>query len=143
MAVQILKLNYPDDGIRVVDATETLAETFQLSGDQKGAKNRSNLNVFRYDIVAPQFKRLLDEGKLKQPGGPRTRYFLAEGVSVPAAVEMVERTAVNSDTGEEYQITLPATSVVKQALLDFDYPMRMGLRIKDIAEALADEFALH
>ena len=70
----ILKLNYPDDGIRVVDATETLAETFQLSGDQKGAKNRSNLNVFRYDIVAPQFKRLLDEGKLKQPGarGPDT-----------------------------------------------------------------------
>ena len=137
----ILELDYPDDGIRIVDATETLAGTFQLSDDQRGAKNRSNLNVFRYDVVAPQFKRLLEEGKLKQPRGPRTRYFLPEGVEVPPAVGMVERTSVNSDTGEEYQVTLPATRAVKQALLDFDYPAS-GIEIKDVAEALADQFAL-
>ncbi len=137
----ILELNYPNDGIRVVDATEILAGTFQLSDDQKDAKNRSNLNVFRYDVVAPQFKRLLEEGKLKQPRGPRTRYFLAKGVEAPPAVGMVERTAVNSDPEEEYQITLPVTRAVKQALLDFDYPAS-GIEIKDVAEALADQFAL-
>ena len=137
----ILELDYPDDGIRVVVATEALARKFQLSNDQKSAKNRNNLNVFRYDVVAPQFKRLLEEEKLKQPGGPRTRYFLAEGVGAPPAVGMVERTLVNSDTGEESQVTLPATRAVKQALLDFDYPAG-GIEIKEVAEALADQFAL-
>ena len=143
----ILELEYPAEGIRVVTATENLAEKFQLSDEQKGAKNSSNLNVFRYDVVAPQFKRLLQEGKLEQPDGPRTPYFLAEPVvefretSDKFEWPSVERTALNPDTGEEYQITLPATRVVKQALLNFDYPPR-GIHITDIAEALADQFAL-
>ena len=137
----IFELEYSPDGIRVVDATEALAEKFQLSDKQKRAKNRSDLNVFRYDVVAPQFRRLLGEGKLKQPKGPRSRYFLAESVDVPSAVGIVERPAVNSDTGEEYQITLPATHDVKQALLNFEYP-GSGIEIKDIAEALAGQFAL-
>ena len=137
----IFELEYPPDGIRVVDATETLAEKFQLSDKQKRAKNRSDLNVFRYDVIAPQFRRLLGEGRLRQPRGPRTRYFLAGNVDVPSAVGIVERPAVNSDTGEGYQITLPATHDVKQALLDFEYP-GSGIEIKDIAEALAGQFAL-
>ena len=137
----ILELDYPDDGIRVVVATEALAGKFQLSDEQKRAKNRGNLNVFRYDVVAPQFKWLLREGELGQPGGPRTPYFLAKGVVAPPAIETVERTALSPNTGEEYQITLPATSVVKQALLGFDYPAS-GIRIKDVAEALADQFGL-
>ena len=37
----IFELEYSPDGIRVVDATETLAEKFQLSDKQKRAKNRS------------------------------------------------------------------------------------------------------
>ena len=151
----ILELEYPDDGINVKDASIILAEKFQLSDDQKNARNSSNLNVFRYDVVAPQFKRLLREDKLKQPEGPRTRYFLTgsslslsdtilrensreyEGTS---AIEKVERTALKPD-GEEYQIELPATHVVKQALLDFDYPAS-GIEIRDVAEGLADQFAL-
>ena len=137
----ILELEYPDDGIRVVVATEALAEKFQLSDEQKHAKNRSDLNVFRYDLVARQFQRLLGEGKVKQPGGPSTRYFLAESVDVPPAVGMVKRTAVNPNTGEAYEIELPATRDIKQALLDFDYPAS-GIEIKDVAEALADQFAL-
>ena len=52
-----------------------------------------------------------------------------------------EKTALDSKTGEKYQIALPPTDVVKEALLDFDYPPS-GIRIKDIAEALADQFAL-
>ena len=53
----------------------------------------------------------------------------------------VERTALDTDTGEEYQITFPATRVVKPALLNFDYPPT-GIRITDIAEALAEQFEL-
>ena len=137
----ILELEYPSDGIRVIDATEALAKKLQLSDEQKGVKNRSNLNVFRYDVVAPQFKKLLGEGKLTQPGGPKTRYLLAKDVVPPPAIETVVRQAVNPDTGEECQITVPVTHTVKQALLDFDYPAS-GIEIKNVAEALADQFAL-
>ena len=152
----ILELEYPPDGITVVVAIQRLAEKFQLSDEQKHAKNMSNLNVFRYDVVAPQFKWLLGKGELVQPEGPKTPYFLAgsssdssdteirensreyEGTSV---VETVERTAGNPDTGEEYQIELPSTRDVKGALLDHDYPAS-GRQIKDIAEVLADQFDL-
>ncbi len=152
----ILDLEYPDGGISVKDAAITLAEKFELSDEQKNAKNSSNLTVFRYDVVAPQFKRFLRENELKQPGGPRTRYFLAGSSSdasntelressleyrETADVEKVKRIALKSDTGEEYEITLPATSAVKQALLDFDYPAS-GIEIRDVAEALADQFEL-
>ena len=143
----ILELDFPPDGIRVVHATEILAEKLQISDEDKRAKNRSDLNFFRYDVVAPQLKWLLQKGKLKQPDGPRTPYFLAETVvklretSFQPEWLSVERTALDPDTGEEYQITLPATRVVKQALLNFDYSPS-GIRITDIAEALADQFEL-
>ena len=134
------------------DTIERLAEQFELSDEQKGAKNKSELNVFRYDVVAPQFKRLLREGKLEQPNGPRTPYFLTESDPEPAnlvlgethsqpELSLVERTTADRGTGEEHQIALPATRVVKEARLDFDYPPS-GIRIKDIAEALADQFDL-
>ena len=152
----ILELEYPPDGISVKDASVILAERFELSDEQKSARNSSSLNVFRYDVVAPQFKWLLREGELEQPGGPRTPYFLAgSGSDSPdselretshelewtSSVELVKRTAVNPDTGEEYQITLPATRIVKEDLLDFDYPAS-GIEIKDVAENLADQFVL-
>ena len=148
----ILELDFPPDGIRVVHATERLAEKLQISDEDKRAKNRSDLNFFRYDVVAPQFKRLLREGKLEQPNGPRTPYLLADMDPDPLNLEFretsfqpewpsVEKTALDPDTGEEYQIQLPATRVVKEALLDFDYPPS-GIRIKDITEALTDQFEL-
>ena len=148
----ILELDFPPDGIRVVHATERLAEKLQISDEDKRAKNSSDLNFFRYDVVAPQFKRLLREGKLEQPEGPRTPYFLADMDPDPSNLEIrepsfqpewpsVESPALDPDTREEYQIKLPATRVVKEALLDFDYPPS-GIPITDIAEALADQFAL-
>ena len=54
---------------------------------------------------------------------------------------MVKRTAVNPDTREEYEMELPATRVVKEALLDFGYPTS-GIEIKDVAESLAGQFVL-
>ena len=76
----IVELEYPPDGIRVVVATEELAKIFQLSNEQKDAKNISNLNVFGYDVVAPQFRWLLGKGKLVQPEGPKTPYFLTKHI---------------------------------------------------------------
>lgn len=149
----ILEMDFPQDGITVKDAASILAETFSLSDEQKRARNSSDLNFFRHNVVSPQFKYLLEAGKLKQPRGPRTPYFLTGSRSDTelretsleygevSAVEKVERTALKPDTKEEYQIELPATPVVKEALLDFDYPAS-GIRIKDIAEALADQFGL-
>ena len=152
----ILKLDFPEDGIRVVVATQRLAEKFHLSDEQRRAKNRSDLNVFRYDVVAPQFKWLLRESKLVQPKGPKTPYFLAGSSSDssetelrevsceyegPFIVETVERTAGDPDTGEEYQIKVPATHIVKRSLLGYEYPAS-GIQIRNIAEALADQFGL-
>ena len=70
----ILELPYPSDGMRIKDAVEILAEKFGLSEELKNAKNKSGNNVF-YHVVHQQFDNLLDKGKLKQPGGPRTPYF--------------------------------------------------------------------
>lgn len=152
----ILKLDYPDDGIRIKNASVALAEGFKLSDKQKNARNSSNLNLFRHNVVSPQFKRLLQENKLEQPGGTGTAYFRAgSSLDLPdstlcetspelewtSSAESVKRTAVNPRTKEEYQVTLPPTPVVKKALLDFDYPAS-GIKIKDIAEALADQFEL-
>ena len=154
----ILELEELSDGITVVDATEKLAEKFKLSEKQKYAKNQSKLSLFCYNVVAPQFNRLLWEGKLKQPNGPSTPYFpagsntdssdlvLGETPSPPKTFSQlrwpsVETTALHPNTGAEYQITLPAPNVVKQALLDFDYPPGKIL-ISDIVEALATQFGL-
>ena len=148
----ILKIDNLSGGISVKDASVTLAEKFELSDEQKSARNSSNLNLFRHNVVSPQFKWLLKNGKLEQPGGSRTPYFRAGSSSdssgtelrefeVASAVETVERTTAMRDTGKEYQIELPATPVVKQALLDFDYPAS-GIEIRDVAEVLADQFEL-
>ena len=143
----ILELEYPPDGIRVVVATQKLAKRFELSNEQQHAQNKSGLSVFRYDVVAPQIKWLLGKGKLIQPDGPKTSYFLAEGTEAIVREqetpypETTERTAVDPKAEREYQIKLPATHIVKHALLDFDYPA-IGIEIRDVAEVLADQFEL-
>ena len=152
----ILDLEYPSDGITVKDATIILITKFNLSDEQKNAANRSKLNVFRYNVIAPQFRQLLQKGKLVQPGGPRTPYFLAGSENIPpetetkdnstesrdmSSVETTTRTAVDSE-GNEYDIEVPATNVVKNALCNFEYPPG-GIRIKDVADALTGEFDLN
>ena len=140
----ILDLEYPSDGITVKVATDKLIEEFDLPDEQKNAVNNSNLNVFRYNVIAPQFRQLLQKGKLVQPGGPRTRYFLVGSENIPPETETVEtttRTAVDPE-GNEYDIKVPATSVVKNALCNFEYPPG-GIRIKDVADALTGEFDLN
>ena len=133
-----------------------LIEKFDLPDEQKNAENRSKLNVFRYNVIAPQFRQLLQKGKLVQPCGPRTPYFLAGSENIPpetetkdnstesrdmSSVETTTRTAVDPE-GNEYDIEVPATSVVKNALCNFEYPPG-GIRIKDVADALTGEFDLN
>ena len=54
----ILNLDYPEEGLRVRDAVIKLAEEFDLSDEQKNALTKFKLNVFRFNVVAPQFRRL-------------------------------------------------------------------------------------
>jgi restriction system protein len=58
-----------------------------------------------------------------------------------SSVETTTRTAVDSE-GNEYDIEVPATNVVKNALCNFEYPPG-GIRIKDVADALTGEFDLN
>lgn len=137
----IFELDYPDEGLRVKDAVIALTDKFELSDEQKNAVNRSNLNVFRHSVVAPHFRQLLQKGKLLQPNGPKTPYFLAENGNINVCpIEKVKRKAVDSN-GEEYEIEIPATHVVKNALLEFEYPSQ-GIRNKDVADTLAVQFEL-
>jgi len=93
----ILDLDYPDEGLRVRDAVIKLAEKFELSEEQKNAVNNSNLNVFRYNVVAPQFRQLLQKGKLVQPGGPKTPYFLAGSGNIPPETETEDNSTESRD----------------------------------------------
>lgn len=84
----ILELDYPADGIKIKDAIGILAEKFELSDEQSKAVNKHNWSIFRFRVVIPQFQYLLKkEGKLVQPGGPKTPYFLATSTSLPVSIE--------------------------------------------------------
>ena len=74
----ILELEFPHEGITVGEAAITLADIFQLSGEQREAKNRVGYKTFRYDVVMPAFKELSDERRLEQPRGPHTPYVRTE-----------------------------------------------------------------
>ena len=77
---EILKLDYPPDGITKKEATQKLAEKFKLSDKQKTAKTKRGkryLGFFHYEVVGAEFDRLLKEKKLKQPGGKGKPYVLS------------------------------------------------------------------
>lgn len=78
---EILKLDYPTHGITIKEATEKLAEKSGLSDEQKAAQTKRGeryLGFFHYEVVGPEFKKLLREGKLKQPGGRGKPYVLSD-----------------------------------------------------------------
>lgn len=142
----ILKLDYPEEGLRVKDAVETLSDKFGLSPEEKIAVNKSNLNIFRYSAVAPQFRNLLQKRKLVQPKGPKTPYFLPvkdDNIAKDKKAFTIEETTrkVVDSSDEEFEIHLPAMKVIKEALLNFEYPPE-GIRNIDVADALAEQFNL-
>ncbi len=76
----ILTLDFPLEGIKVKETAEKLTVHFNLSEKDKNALKKSGrryLNLFRYNLVAPAFKYLLEKGKLIQPNGRGKPYFLA------------------------------------------------------------------
>ena len=113
----ILELPWPPHGMTVNDAAEKLAENFELSEEQKNAAYKHGENIFGQDMVHVQFRSLLKEGKLEQPGGNRTPYFLVDEPATPD------------------QIELPASAVVRQAITD---PSRVLAKINEIVEKSAD-----
>ena len=77
---EILKLDYPTHGITKKEATEKLAGKFGLSGEEKKAQTKRGeryLGLFHYEVVGPEFERLLKEGTLKQPEGRGKPYVLS------------------------------------------------------------------
>ena len=69
-------LDFPrsPDGMKVNDTVERLAEKFELSEEQKNAVSPAGTKIF-YSMVANAFGKLLEKGKLKQPGGKGTPFF--------------------------------------------------------------------
>ena len=83
---EILKLDYPPDGITMIDATRRLEEKFELSEEQKAAQTKRGeryLGFFHYEVVVPEFKKLLNEEKLEQPGGKGKPYVLSRKIPPP------------------------------------------------------------
>jgi len=91
----ILELHYPSNGITCQDAIQPLSKKFQLSDDQRTAVKKDgerHLPLFYHGVVYPQFRQLIKMGKLKQPGGSRTPYFLDEdrqGRLFPSAEDVI------------------------------------------------------
>ncbi len=83
---EILKLDYPTHGITIKEATEKLAGKFGLSGEEKKAQTKRGeryLGLFHYEVVGPEFERLLKEGQLKQPRGRGKPYVLSGDIPPP------------------------------------------------------------
>ena len=83
---EILKLDFPSDGITIKEATQKLAEKFKLSDEQREAKTKRGkryLGFFHYEVVGVEFSRLLKEGKLEQPQGKGKPYVLSGGRPPP------------------------------------------------------------
>ena len=113
----ILELEFPPEGIRVRDAVAQLADKFQLSHEQRNAKYKSGSKLFYINVVRREFRRLLDDGTLAQPGGSKTPYVLSDPppqtlisdlTSIPdppVTIEEGERTGQTSEGSieENYQ----------------------------------------
>lgn len=56
-------------------------------------------------------------------------------------MEMVTKTAVDSSTGEVYEVEMPAPKEVRKGILELEFPLE-GIRLKDAVAQLADKFQL-
>ena len=57
------------------------------------------------------------------------------------AIETTTRTAYDQDTKQKYQIRMPKAKVVRQAILELDYPPE-GLSPTEVKEILEEEWEL-
>ena len=132
----ILELEWPPEGMTVKETAERLAEKWELNEEQKTAVNKAGYNLFRHGVVYPQFPYLVGSGVLEQPRGKRPRYVLER------FMKTMLRTAINPDTRVEYQIDMPAPEVVRQAILELEWPPE-GMTVKETTERLAEKWELN
>ena len=113
---ELLELDYPSDGITIIEATRRLEEKFKLSDKQKAAKTKRGeryLGFFHYEVVVPEFKKLLKEGKLEQPGGKGKPYVLSGPPPSPPDGDIEDiyqqiREKVTEDLLQEIKANSPA-----------------------------------
>ena len=76
----VLEIVFPPKGMTIAEATEKLTVIFDLSEEQINAKiiSKGSYKDQFYHLVAQAFRNLKKHGKLVQPGGNRTPYFLAQ-----------------------------------------------------------------
>ncbi len=128
---EILELDYPPDGIMMIEATRRLEEKFELSEEQKAAKTKRGeryLGFFHYEVVVHQFERLVKEGKLKQPGG-KGKPYVREIPPPPSPPEDIEeiyqqiREKVAGDLLQEIKANSPAffENLVIDLLVEMGY----------------------
>ena len=85
----ILELDYQPNGLMNKKVAAEVAQGLQLSDEQKNAKDRYQVNmrsadtIWKDKVILPTLRRLKKEGKLVQPGGSMTPYFLTSNVPSP------------------------------------------------------------
>lgn len=109
----ILELDYQPKGLMNREVAAEVAKRLQLSDEQKNAKTRkqaeriSGDTIWRDKVILPTLGKLKKEGKLEQPRGPMTPYFLAVNTSLPLPAEPNLspdlNTAPEKSIGENYQ----------------------------------------
>ena len=73
----ILEIARSSSEITIGEISEKLKERFELSDEQREAQAKGGekfLEFFYYNVVVPEFRYLVKNGKLEQPGGARTPY---------------------------------------------------------------------
>ena len=108
----ILELDYLPDGLMNRHVAAEVAKRLRLSDEQIRARDRSQVKrssktgstdtIWRDKVILPTLRKLKEEGKLEQPGGPMTPYFLPENTSLLLPV----KSDLNPDfgTGSEKSI---------------------------------------
>ena len=123
----ILKLDYPPDGIKMMEATRKLEEKFKLSDKQKAAKTKRGkryLSFFHYEVVVPAFGKLVKEGKLEQPKGKGKPYVLSESLSGESIEEIYQR--IRATLAEDLLQHIKANSPAFFEKLVIDLLIKMG-----------------
>ncbi len=126
---EILKLDYPPDGITIKEATQKLAEKFRLSDEEIKAQTKRGtryLGFFHYEVVGTEFKRLLKEGKLEQPEGKGKPYVLSrkEPPSGESIEEIYQR--IRAKLAEDLLQQIKANSPAFFEKLVIDLLVKMG-----------------
>lgn len=133
--VTILELNFPQDGLRILDAKEILTSHFNLSKEQKQAKVKSGgryIDLFYYEMVAPAFQNLSKKGELIQPGGKNTPYFKSNTPPIPSETILIPPTIKDIYQKERRELAAQLLEEIKNNEPEFfeklviDLLVRMG-----------------